>query len=81
MSQIVHRKRGQIHEYENYPHSNAEKCPDDWMSGDDPMTGAEAFICKPSEQAHCPEAFDADLTKAGHPNYSTRCGKKPVFAR
>jgi hypothetical protein len=47
------------------PDSNAEKCPDDWMSGDDPMTGAQAsYLQTLCEQAHCPEAFDADLTKA-----------------
>ena len=49
------------------PHlnSNTEKDPDDWVSGDDPMTGAQASYLKTlSEQAHEPEAFRDDLTKA-----------------
>ena len=45
--------------------SNAEKNPDDWVSGDEPMTGAQASYLKTlSEQAHEPDAFDANLTKA-----------------
>ncbi|MET0250536.1 MAG: DUF3072 domain-containing protein [Sphingobium sp.] len=27
---------------DDHPGSNAEKSPDDWVSGDDPMTGAQA---------------------------------------
>jgi len=27
---------------DEHPGSNAEKSPDDWVSGDDPMTGAQA---------------------------------------
>lgn len=27
---------------EEHPGSNTEKDPDDWVSGDDPMTGAQA---------------------------------------
>ena len=45
--------------------SNTEKDPDDWVSGDDAMTGAQASYLKTlSEQAHQPEAFDDQLTKA-----------------
>ena len=45
--------------------SNTEKDPDDWVSGDDAMTGAQASYLKTlSEQAHEPEAFDDRLTKA-----------------
>lgn len=45
--------------------SNTEKDPDDWVSGDEPMTGAQASYLKTlCEQAHCPEAFDENLTKA-----------------
>jgi hypothetical protein len=44
---------------------NTEKEPDDWVSGDDPMTGAHASYLKTlSEQAHEPEAFRDGLTKA-----------------
>jgi hypothetical protein len=47
------------------PASNTEKNPDDWVSGDDPMTGAQASYLKTlSEEAHEPEAFDENLTKA-----------------
>ena len=45
--------------------SNTEKDPDDWVSGDEPMTGAQASYLKTlSEQAHQPEAYHDDLTKA-----------------
>ena len=46
-----------------HPTSNAEKDPDDWTTGDEPMTGAQASYLKTlSEEAR--EEFDADLTKA-----------------
>lgn len=42
---------------------NAEKNPDDWTTGDEPMTGAQASYLKTlSEEAG--EEFDPDLTKA-----------------
>jgi hypothetical protein len=45
------------------PHSNAEKNPDDWITGDEPMTGAQASYLKTlSEEAG--EAFDPALNKA-----------------
>lgn len=45
------------------PFSNAEKDPDDWTTGDEPMTGAQASYLKTlSEEAH--EPFDDSLTKA-----------------
>lgn len=47
------------------PASNTEKDPDDWTTGEEPMTGAQASYLKTlSEEAHEPEAFAADLTKA-----------------
>jgi hypothetical protein len=47
------------------PASNTEKDPDEWVSGDEPMTGAQASYLKTlCEQAHDPDAFDASLTKA-----------------
>jgi len=43
--------------------SNLEKDPDDWVSGDDPMTGAQASYLKTlCEEAG--EEFDATLSKA-----------------
>lgn len=47
------------------PASNTQKDPDDWVSGDEPMTGAQASYLKTlSEEAQDPEAFGDDLTKA-----------------
>jgi Protein of unknown function (DUF3072) len=43
--------------------SNLEKNPDEWKTGDEPMTGAQASYLKTlSDQAN--EAFDEALTKA-----------------
>lgn len=45
------------------PFSNAEKDPDDWTTGDEAMTGAQASYLKTlSEEAN--EPFDDTLTKA-----------------
>jgi uncharacterized damage-inducible protein DinB len=47
----------------SHPTSNAEKDPDDWTTGDEPMTGAQASYLKTlSEEAG--EDFDETLTKA-----------------
>ncbi|MBL0404373.1 DUF3072 domain-containing protein [Microvirga aerilata] len=47
------------------PSDNQIKDPADWVTGDEPMTGAQASYLKTlSEQAHKPEAFDPDLDKA-----------------
>ncbi|GGH22100.1 hypothetical protein GCM10007036_26870 [Alsobacter metallidurans] len=47
------------------PNSNQIKDPDDWVSGGEPMTGAQASYLKTlSEEAHEPEAFDPKLDKA-----------------
>jgi len=47
----------------SHPTSNAEKDPDDWVTGEEPMTGAQASYLKTlSEEAH--EEFDDDLNKA-----------------
>ena len=43
--------------------SNLLKDPDDWVSGDEPMTGAQSsYLQTLCEQAN--EAFEPDLTKA-----------------
>jgi hypothetical protein len=45
--------------------SNLEKDPEDWVSGDEPMTGAQQSYLKTlSEQANAPELFSVQLTKA-----------------
>lgn len=47
------------------PTDNTQKDPDEWVSGDDPMTGAQASYLKTlCEQAGVPEMFGEDLTKA-----------------
>lgn len=44
--------------------SNTQKDPDDWVSGDEPMTGAQASYLKTlCEQAHS-DAFSDKLNKA-----------------
>ena len=48
-----------------HPVSNAEKSPDNWTTGDERMTGAQASYLKTlSEEAGQPEAYDTELTKA-----------------
>ena len=47
------------------PTDNAKKDPDEWLSGDDPMTGAQASYLKIlCEQAGIPDAFNDNLTKS-----------------
>jgi hypothetical protein len=47
------------------PLSNTEKDPDDWVSGDEPMTGAQASYLKTlTEQLGRPGEFGQSLTKA-----------------
>lgn len=47
------------------PPSNTQKDPDDWVSGEDAMTGAQTSYLKTlSEQAGRPDLFAEGLTKA-----------------
>ncbi len=47
------------------PVSNAEKDPENWTTGDEKMTGAQASYLKTlSEEASQPDAYDPNLTKA-----------------
>jgi hypothetical protein len=60
-------RQGENHnpKLEDNPGSNTLKDPQDWVSGDEPMTGAQAsYLKKLSEEAKDPEAFAEDLTKA-----------------
>ena len=51
------------HTQELADRSNMEKDPDDWTTGDEPMTGAQRSYLKTlSEEAK--EEFDENLTKA-----------------
>ena len=44
--------------------SNSEKEPDDWVSGDDPMTGAQVSYLKTlSEESGKHDGFQPALTK------------------
>ena len=47
----------------SHPTGNADKNPEDWVTGDEPMTGAQASYLKTlSEEAKTD--FDETLTKA-----------------
>lgn len=47
------------------PVSNAEKNPDNWTTGDETMTGAQASYLKTlCEEAGQPEKYDNELSKA-----------------
>ena len=47
------------------PASNTVKDPDDWVSGDEPMTGAQASYLKTlSEEAGEDAAFEEGISKA-----------------
>ena len=51
------------HIAEHADESNMKKPPDDWVTGEEPMTGAQKSYLKTlSEEAHVP--FDDTLTKA-----------------
>jgi hypothetical protein len=57
--------------------SNIEKDPEDWVSGDEPMTGAQASYLKTlSEQAHEAASFNERLTKAEASKEIDRLRKK-----
>jgi hypothetical protein len=57
---------GEINPKIGLANSNAEKEPDEWVSGGDPMTGAQASYLKTlSEELHEPDNFKPELTKAG----------------
>jgi len=44
---------------------DTQKDPKDWVSGEDPMTGAqESYLKTLAEQAHEPDPTEQDLTKA-----------------
>ncbi len=45
------------------PTGNAEKDPSDWVTGDEPMTGAQASYLKTLSQ-EAGEEFDESLSKA-----------------
>lgn len=59
MSEEVHNPK-----LDDDPGSNTKKDPDDWVSGDEPMTGAQAsYLRTLSEEAHVDPPAD-DLSKA-----------------
>ena len=41
------------------PNSNTEKDPDDWASGDEPMTGAQASYLKTLSEEFAPDKAEA----------------------
>lgn len=59
MAQQLHNPK-----LDEHPGSNAEKAPENWVSGDEPMTGAQAsYLTTLSEEAG-KEPPAGDLTKA-----------------
>jgi hypothetical protein len=59
--------------------SNTQKDPADWVTGDEPMTGAqESYLNTLAGEAgeQAPEA----LSKPRHPRRSTSCRTRPVAA-
>jgi hypothetical protein len=47
------------------PTDNTRKDPVEWVSGDDPMTGAQAsYLNTLCEQAGTPDAYNDNLSKA-----------------
>jgi hypothetical protein len=60
-----HRSEARNPKLEPNPATNTEKDPDDWVSCDAPMTGAQASYLKTlAEQASEPHAYQDNLTKA-----------------
>jgi hypothetical protein len=54
------------------PNSNQLKDPDDWVTGHEPMTGAQAsYLNTLSEEPHKLDAFEPDLEKAEASSAST----------
>lgn len=50
---------------DDHPGSNTVKDPDQWTSGEDPMTGAQSSYLKTlSEEAKTDEGYEDGLTKA-----------------
>jgi hypothetical protein len=48
-----------------HPPSNTQKDPDEWVSGEEPMTGAQASYLKTlAEETGEADAYADDLTKA-----------------
>ena len=65
MSQAKPKEQDHNPKRDPEPRSNTEKDPADWVTGDEPMTGAQASYMKTlSEIADEPDAFDESLTKA-----------------
>lgn len=65
MSRVMQKSNDANPKIDLAPNSNTKKDPDDWVSGDEPMTGAQGSYLKTlSEECDEPEAFASDLTKA-----------------
>ena len=64
-SKTQHPKTNQNPKLHPNPPTNTAKASDEWVSGDDPMTGAQASYLKTlGEEAGDPDAYDENLTKA-----------------
>ncbi|MBO4228614.1 DUF3072 domain-containing protein [Bradyrhizobium neotropicale] len=61
---------------------NMEKDPDERISGDDPITGAQAsYLNTLAEQAHEPDPTDRELTKAKASELIDELRKKAGLAK
>ncbi len=56
-------QHGEEHNTKLHPEGNAEKDPKDWVTGDEPMTGAQASYLKTLCE-ETGEEFRDDITKA-----------------
>ena len=64
-NEIPQQPNGHNPKLDSDPADNTRKDPDNWVSGGDPMTGAQASYLKTlSEQAKDDGAFDETLTNA-----------------
>jgi hypothetical protein len=60
---MAQAKAHQDHNTKAHPEGNAQKDPEDWVTGDEPMTGAQAsYLRTLCEETG--EAFDEGLSKA-----------------
>ncbi len=65
MNRSTHENHTDNPKLNPHPADNTEKPPEDWVSGGDPMTGAQTSYLKTlSEQTGQPEQFDQTLSKA-----------------
>ena len=63
MSESANQDQGQVEKTDQVRGSNTQKNPDEWTTGDEPMTGAQASYLQTLSQ-EAGEEFDPGLSKA-----------------